>query len=151
MALAWVAEAQPKRPSATVTPSVARAEVSPGGEAVLDLHVTLPARVHVQAHKLTDPFFIPTVLTVDSGKGATVADIQYPPSERLKQAGLEEPLVVFGSDFNIKARIKIAADAPAGDLTIPGRLRYQACDETTCYPPARAEATWTVHVGAKRN
>ena len=144
------AGAQPKRPEATVTSTVLTPSVAPGGEARLALAVTLPANVHVQSNKPSDPFFIPTVLTVEPPAGFTVEDVIYPKSERLKQEGLAEPLIVFGNRFTIEVRLKAAASAAAGSRVVPGRLRYQACDATTCYPPARAEATWTLQVGAGR-
>lgn len=142
--------AQPQRPQATLTPVVVSKEIVAGGEARLDLQVVLPPNVHVQANELTDPFFIPTVLTIDAPKGISVQEIVYPPSETLKQAGVSEPLVVFGSKFVLRVRLKLSGDVSAGELSVPGRLRYQACDETQCYPPARADATWTVRVAPPR-
>jgi hypothetical protein len=144
------AAAQPKRPEAMVTASTLTPSVAPGGEARLVLAVTLPANVHVQSNKPSDPFFIPTVLTVEPPAGFTVEDVIYPKSEQLKQEGLAEPLIVFGNRFTIEVRLKAAASAAAGSRVVPGRLRYQACDATTCYPPARAEASWTLQVGAAR-
>lgn len=142
--------AQPKRPQATVTPvSVARA-IAPGDDVELELKVRLPADVHVQSNAPSDPFFIPTVLTIEAPAGLTVQRVVYPPSQTLKQAGLAEPLVVFGSEFSLRARLAVGADVTPGELVVPARLRYQACDATTCYPPARAETRWTVRVAPKR-
>ena len=42
----------------------------------------------------------------------------------------------------------VAAGTAPGELTIPARLRYQACDETMCYFPTTAETGWTVRVVA---
>lgn len=142
-------EAQPKRPQATVDPLVVTKRIVPGGDAQLELKVTLPSRIHVQSDKPNDPFLIPTVLTLEPPKGVTVAEIVYPPSESLKQTGAAEPLVVFGSEFVIRARVKVAGDVAPGVVTLPGRLRYQACDDTQCFPPLRAEATWTLRVAAR--
>lgn len=138
--------AQPKRPQAEIAPIVETARVAPGGEARLSLHVKLPSRMHVQSNKPSDPLFIPTVLTVDVPKGVTVAEIIYPSSERLKQDGLKDPLVVFGSEFTLRVRLKVASTVPPGELVVPGRLRYQACDDTTCYPPRNADTKWSLQV-----
>jgi thiol:disulfide interchange protein len=35
-----------------------------------------------------------------------------------------------------------------GDVTIPARLRYQACDESVCYIPQAVQTGWTVKVVA---
>jgi DsbC/DsbD-like thiol-disulfide interchange protein len=139
-----------QRPQATVTASVPTRDIVAGRDAQLDLKVTLPPQIHVQGNKPKDPFLIPTVLTIDAPKGVVVQEIVYPKSELLKQAGVAEPLVVFGNEFSLRVRVKLAADLATGALAIPGRLRYQACDDRRCYPPARAEATWTLRVAAAR-
>ncbi len=135
-----------RRPQATLTPSVTTKDVVAGREVQLELRVTLPPQIHVQSNKPKDPFLIPTVLTIDAPKGIAVQDIVYPPSSLLKQAGVAEPLVVFGNEFVLRVRVKLDAEIPAGELAIPGRLRYQACDDAQCYPPARAETTWTSRI-----
>ena len=43
----------------------------------------------------------------------------------------------------------VLAPAPAsaaGDLVVPAHLKYQACDESVCYPPAKADAQWTLAI-----
>ena len=35
---------------------------------------------------------------------------------------------------------------PSGDVVIPGRLRYQACDDKICYQPTTAPVEWTLRV-----
>jgi DsbC/DsbD-like thiol-disulfide interchange protein len=145
-AAATVLHAQFKRPRAEVVPVVETASVAPGGEARLALKVTLPPKVHVQSDKPSDPSLIPTVLTLDLPKGLSVSQTVYPKSEPLKQEGVRDPLSVFGSEFTIRILLKVARDVAPGALVVPGRLRYQACDETTCFPPATAEAKWSLQV-----
>ena len=43
-------------------------------------------------------------------------------------------------------RLSLAASAAAGDLAVPAVLRYQACNATVCFPPARAALTWQLPV-----
>jgi DsbC/DsbD-like thiol-disulfide interchange protein len=138
--------AQPGRPKATVTPAGETAAPKAGTTARVSLNVTLPADVHVQSDKPRDPSLIPTVLTVDAPAGVTVSKIVYPTPTNLAQAGQKQPLAVFGPTFTIGVELALAKDLPPGDLVIPARLRYQACDARACYPPARAEAQWTLRV-----
>lgn len=147
MSAATALHGQPDRPRARVAPVVETGSVAPGGEARLALKVTLPPRIHVQSDKPSDPSFIPTVLTLDVPKGLSVAETVYPKSERLKQEGLKDPLSVFGSEFTVRVRLNVSRDARPGVIVVPGRLRYQACNETTCFPPATADAKWTLRVG----
>lgn len=141
-----VVSAQLVRPKAEVKTAVSQASVKPGGRVLLSLDVKLPETVHVQADKPRDPALIPTALTVTPPAGVTIGKISYPAASDLKQAGQKEPLAVFGHAFTITVDAEVGAGVAPGDLVIPARLRYQACDESMCYPPARAEAQWTVRV-----
>jgi DsbC/DsbD-like thiol-disulfide interchange protein len=150
--IAWgaapVVRAQIKRPKAELTATVATdaAAVKPGKVVQVALKVTLPQTVHVQSDKPRDPAFIPTVLTIDAPAGVTVGKIRYPPAKDLKQEGSKTPLAVFGPEFTINVDLTLAKDAAAGDLVVPAHLKYQACDEAVCYPPAKADAQWTLSV-----
>lgn len=112
------------------------------------LQVSLPDTLHVQSNKPRDPSLIPTVLTVDAPAGVRVAEIVFPRPTDLAQAGQPEPLAVFEHAFPIGVRFDISPDVAPGTLEIPGRLRYQACDENLCYAPTSADVTWRMTVVA---
>jgi DsbC/DsbD-like thiol-disulfide interchange protein len=139
------ASAQPGRPRAEVTPVVASAAKA-GETARVTLEVRLPRDAHVQANKPRDPSLIPTVLTVETPPGITVEAVSYPPPTDLVQAGRSEPLAVLGPEFTIEVRLSIAATADAGEAVVPAVLRYQACNDALCFPPARATAEWRLKV-----
>jgi thiol:disulfide interchange protein DsbD len=146
-ASAAIAHAQ--RPKADVTPIAERDAVHAGTDVRLALQVRLPVGLHMQSNKPRDPLFIPTALSIDAPAGVTVAEIVFPPSTDLKQEGQAQPLAVFEREFAIGVRVTLApniAAGAAGDLAIPVRMRYQACDEKVCYLPQRAEASWTLHI-----
>jgi thiol-disulfide isomerase/thioredoxin len=135
---------QPKRPRAELTP-VAGASARAGGKVVVTLKVKLPPDVHVQANKPRDPALIPTVLTIDAPEGVSVEKITYPAPSDFMQAGQSKPLAVLGPEFSVDVQLALGA-ASTGVLTIPARLRYQACDATLCYVPVTATTQWTVKV-----
>jgi hypothetical protein len=145
LALAPTLAAQQTRPRAEVTPSESTT-VSAGTTAHLTLKVRLPEHVHVQAHEPRDPLLIPTVLTVEAPAGTTVEAVTYPPPTELTQAGRREPLAVLGPEFEIDVRLQVAATATAGERRAPAVLRYQACNDTVCFPPARAVTEWRLTV-----
>ena len=146
VAVAGAASAQVRRPQAAVVP-LAEKPAAPAGSAVrLALKVSLPDSLHTQSDKPADPTLIPTVLTIDAPPGVTVDDIVYPAAIELKQQGLDEPLRVFEREFVVGAQVTIAPDAAVGDLSLPGRLRYQACNDMMCFPPATVEFAWALRV-----
>ncbi|MEZ5289454.1 MAG: protein-disulfide reductase DsbD family protein [Vicinamibacterales bacterium] len=145
LALPVLAAAQTTRPRAKVEPVVAATAIAPGAAVDVLLKVRLPRDVHVQAHEPRDPLLIPTVLSVDPTDGVTVTGITYPVPTDLTQAGRAEALAVLGPEFEIAVTLSLAASV-AGDLSVPAVLRYQACNDRVCFPPARATATWRLHV-----
>jgi hypothetical protein len=136
----------PQRPRAEVTPAVETSPVRAGTVARLSLRVRLPKDIHVQSNKPRDPSLIPTVLTIDPPAGVTVDAVHYPKATDLAQPNRKEPLAVYGSAFEIGVKVSLAPGVPAGDLVVPATLRYQACNDTVCFPPARATAQWTLNV-----
>lgn len=146
-AFAGLAHAQLKSLKADVTPAVPEGQVfRAGAKGTVTLRVQLPATVHVQSDKPLDPSLIPTALTIDPPAGLRVEKIVYPAALKLKQEGQAQPLAVFGPDFTITVHLAVGVGAAAGELSVPARLRYQACDEFMCYPPKNVDTKWTVRI-----
>jgi thiol:disulfide interchange protein DsbD len=141
--------AQTQRPRAEVTPLVATDGVRPGTELRAALQVKVPEGLHVNSNKPRDENLIPVRLTVTAPAGVNVTELVFPQPTDLKQRGQEQPLSVFEREFIIGVTMAIAPGTPPGDLVIPARLRYQACDETMCYIPTNADTSWTVKVVAQ--
>ena len=138
--------AQVQRVRAQLTPVTATNGVAAGGELRAALKISLPEGFHVNSNKPRDESLIPIVLTVIPPTGVTVKEIVYPTPTDLKQKGAEQPLSVFERDFTIGVALAIDPATAPGELSIPLRLRYQACDETMCYIPTSAEAVWATNV-----
>ena len=138
--------AQAKPPKADVTAVAPVGPVRAGGSTRLVLSVRLPKDVHVQSDKPRDRLLIPTELTLKAPNGIVVDRIVYPKASDLAQSGRKEPLAVFSGDFMIEAHMTLASGLAAGDVSVPGQLRYQACDASLCYAPARADVQWTLRV-----
>jgi thiol:disulfide interchange protein len=146
LATAAVADAQLRRPRAEVTPLVETNAVHAGGPVRVALKVSLPEGLHTQSNRPRDPLFIPTEVSVEAPSGVTFDEIVWPPSIDLKQEGQEQPLNVFDHEFAIGVRLTLAATLAPGDLVVPVRLRYQACDPTICYPPVNEQTQWTLKI-----
>ncbi|MBA2355110.1 MAG: hypothetical protein H0V80_10630, partial [Acidobacteria bacterium] len=134
------------RPKAQVTPFVAADSVPAGATIRVAVTVTLPAGLHVQSDAPRDPSLIPTVLSVDAPAGLSVQSLVYPTPSDFAQEGQPQPLAVFDHEFVAGAVLQVPAGQTPGPLTIPGRLRYQACDDRVCFAPQTAQVTWTTRI-----
>jgi thioredoxin:protein disulfide reductase len=146
-ALAGSAHAQLRPMKVDVTPAVPEGQVfRAGAKGTVTLRVKLPESMHVQSDKPRDKSLIPTALTIEAPAGIRVEKIVYPTASTLKQEGQTEPLAVFGPDFTIIVHLAVAPNTAAGELQVPAKLRYQACDEVMCYRPVSVETRWTIRV-----
>lgn len=144
-----VSATQITRPTAVVTPLAESSAARSGREVRLAARVVLPsAELHVQANKPREEGLIPTVLTLEAPEGVTITELVYPEATEFSVAGFDQPLLVYGHDFVIGVRATVAATVPLGTVSIPARLRYQACNDSVCFLPLTVETRWTLPVVA---
>jgi thiol:disulfide interchange protein DsbD len=143
---ASVAHAQIRGVTAEVSPIVGADGVHPGTTVRAAVQAKLPEGFHVQSNKPRDPSLIPTRLTFDAVPSVAVAEVVFPPPVDQKVLGYDEPLAVFEREFPIGVQFAVSTGAPPGDVAVPGHLRYQACNENTCFPPKTIDVVWTLHV-----
>ena len=122
---------------------------APGAIARVALRVSIPEGFHVQSNQPRDPTLIPTVLAIDPPPGVSAVEVVFPKAIDFEQKGGAQPLAVFEREFVIGARLQVDRRQPPGDLVIPARLRYQACDDKVCFRPMTADVSWTVRIVAK--
>ncbi len=142
-------QAQPPRPRpiAALTPLVAATTAPQGREVRLAVRAVLPATdLHVQSNTPSEEGLIPTVLTIDPPAGITIEELVYPTATEFAVAGFDKPLLVYGHEFVIGVRATVASTVAPGTVTIPARLRYQACDDLLCYTPITVETQWALTV-----
>ena len=141
-----VVSAQMRAPRAELATGVETPKVRAGRPATLTLRVTLPPAVHVQSNQPRDEAFFPTALVITPPAGVTVTATRYPPAVDFKQEGQDAPLAVFEKSFTVAVTVHVAASLAPGDLVVPGRFDYQACDDRVCYRPIKTEVSWTLAV-----
>jgi thiol:disulfide interchange protein len=101
---------------------------------------------HVNAHKPLDEFLIPTEITLAAANGISLANTIYPEHILFDLAG--DKLAVYEHTFNIGLLLQVAADAAPGEHKLQGELKYQACNDQMCFPPAKLPLEIVVTVGA---
>ena len=112
------------------------------------LEVKLPLQLregyHMNTNMPPDPYLIPLRLTWDSGPIG--AEVVYPKPELHKVEFSTAPLPVFSGKFELVTRFKVPASVQPGLVNIPGKLRYQACNDRMCLPPKTIDITLPVSV-----
>ena len=134
------------RPEAAIAPFVETDGVRAGSSTRVALTVTLPEGVHVQSNKPRDPSLIAATLTIDAPPGVRLTHLVFPQAKDFALSGQAEPLAVFDHEFVAGAELEIAGSVPPGDLVVPARFRYQACNDRVCFAPLTATTGWTLRI-----
>ena len=107
------------------------------GEAKISVSVT--PNFHVNSNTPSDAYLIPLKLTWTPGGALEPVGVVFPKPRMEKYEFSDKPLSVFTGDFDLVAKFKAPTDAPQGPGIMVGKLRYQACNNNSCFPPKTAE------------
>lgn len=114
----------------------------------LAVRVQLGGDWHVNAHRPLDEFLIPTELALTPPTGFEVKEVVYPEPVTITLEGTGESLAVYGETFVLGVAISVGEGVAPGEHVIPGTLKYQACDNKQCLPPASVDVEIRVKVVA---
>jgi Disulphide bond corrector protein DsbC/AhpC/TSA family len=125
---------------------------APGSLVTLTTEVRLPPDVHVYAPGVTG--YKPIELVIDALPEMRFKLPVYPHSKALYLPAIKETVPVFEGTFHISQDVRVNTAASFSSslgsdgkvFTISGRLKYQACDKTTCFLPTSVPVKWEFRV-----
>ena len=111
-----------------VSPAVVKVDAHGKGSATL--HFEVKPEYHINSHKPSNELLIPTELATPQGPVKLTA--QYPEGHDILLLGTEKVNVYSG-----KFDLKVDADAKGlrSNSVVPVELKYQACNNNSCFPP----------------
>lgn len=133
-----------------VKPVLSVSAVKPGQKAKLAVVLRVKKGWHVNANKPNEDFLIPTVVTLKPAPGITLGKPAYPKAKELKVAFSPESLAVYEGEVPVLLDIAVAKNVKPGQVTLKGEVKYQPCDDTSCFAPATKPFTVTIRI-AKPN
>jgi len=101
---------------------------------------------HINDHKPTLEYLIPSQLKLESIPEITVQDIDYPKGKPVKFEFEDKPLSVYQGKVLVQAALKIPRSTQPGVYTLKGKFAYQACNDHACFPPSSAPVELSVKV-----
>jgi len=112
---------------------IADAQSIPAGQrAELHLRFQLLQGFHVNSHTPKSPSLIPTGLTLTPAPGVKPGDPVFPPGQPFSFSfDPKEKIDVYANTFTVRLPVV----ATSGAHTVDATLKYQACDNSSCYPP----------------
>jgi len=94
---------------------------------------------HVNSNTPSYEYLIPLKLTWTATGALDAGQVTFPKPTLEKYEFDPKPLSVFTGKLELVANFKVTATAPAGPGAAAGKLRYQACSNSACYPPKTIE------------
>lgn len=127
--------------------SLGKPEAVRGGETPLDARAIVANGWHINAHQPTETFLIPTELSFVLPPGIATGTVHYPSPETKSFAFAPgKQLLVHEGTLTISTTLMVPADFVGSKIRIEAKLRYQACNDTTCSPPTTATTELLVPV-----
>lgn len=105
---------------------------------------------HINDHRPTLDYLIPTELKLEPDKRLSVEKVVYPKGTFERFAFSDTPLSVYEGTVVLGAILKIARATPPGSYTLKGQLSYQACNDHACLPPANVPISQNLKVVSRK-
>jgi hypothetical protein len=109
--------------------------VQAGAAQTIELHFRVAGGFHINSHTPKQKSLIRTELAVAEPDGVKIPAVDFPNgSDYSFPADPATKLSIYSGEFVLTMHIT----AQSGDHLIQGALHYQACDNSTCFPPRNA-------------
>lgn len=145
LALAWLPSLY-SQSSGILTATPPARNVGKRGEVMAaKVAVQMRGGYHVNSNTPADPYIIPLRLTWDAAP-LEVAEVVYPKPQLENYSFSTKPVSVFTGDFDVVTRFKVPARMPLGPGVLIGKLRYQACTDSSCLPPKTVEIRLPIQI-----
>lgn len=128
--------------SGSTTPDKIKRGQSTKASVVIDI----PSGLHIQSNKPLDKFLVPTKLEVTTPEGMRVGPIIYPRALTRKLKFSKGAVAVYEGHAVIKFSLTVPPTYKGGSGEVKGNLRFQACNDDSCFPPVTREVKFTVSV-----
>jgi hypothetical protein len=112
---------------------------------MVKLVATLSDGFHLNSHTPVEDFLIPLSLKWTGGP-VEAGEVVYPKPQMLKVPFQEKAMSVLTGKFEMDTPFKAPASASVGPAVVTGKLRYQACNDKSCFPPKTIDVKLPVEV-----
>lgn len=142
--------AQNLKPEDTVATQVllSNEKLKPGAEFRGAVVLDVRDGFHINSSAPSDPALIPTKVEVSSGAGISVSRYVYPRAVSRTFQFSEKPLEVYEGKVLVGFLGKVDRAVKLGKQELQVKVRFQACNDDTCFRPVTAMAKVPVEIAA---
>jgi len=129
-----------------VTGSLAPNKIKKGRIVRASVVMDIPNGLHVQSSRPLDKFLVATKLDVETPSGIQVGPIAYPRALMRKLKFSKGAVAVYEGRATLRFNVTVPANYSGGSGEIKGKLRFQACNDESCFPPVTREVKMWLNV-----
>ena len=130
----------------SVSGSLAPDKIKKGRVVRASVVMDIPNGLHVQSSKPLDKFLVATKLDVETPSGMQVGPISYPRAQMRNLKFSKKAVAVYEGRAILRFNVTVPANYSGGAGEIKGKLRFQACNDESCFPPMTREVKMWLNV-----
>jgi thiol:disulfide interchange protein DsbD len=142
----FAAAAPQSAPNIPVDGSLASNKTGRGRSVKGTVVMDIPSGYHVNSNRPLEKFLIPTQLQIEASKGVRVGPITYPRPILRSLKFSKSKVSVFEGRTTIRFNVTVPRSFAANSAELKGRLRFQSCNDDTCFPPQTREVKLWLNV-----
>src|SRR5882724_12150704 len=133
-------------PNIPVNGSLATNETQRGRPVQGTIVIDIPSGYHVNSNRPLEKFLIATQLQIEAPKGIRVGPIVYPRPLLRSLKFSKSKVSVFEGRTTIRFSVTLPRSFTGNSAELKARLRFQSCNDDTCFPPQTREVKLWLNV-----
>ena len=135
----FAALAPQSAPNIPVNGSLAASRIGRGRTVQGTIVMDIPSGYHANSNRPLERFLIATQLQIEAPQGIRVGPILYPRALLRSLKFSKNKVSVFEGRTTIRFSVTVPRDFKGNSAELKARLKYQACNDDTCFPPQTRE------------
>ncbi len=126
-------------PNIPVNGSLAASKIARGRTVAGTIVMDIPSGYHANSNRPLERFLIATQLQLEAPQGIRVGPILYPRAILRSLKFSKNKVSVFEGRTTIRFSVTVPRDFKGNSAELKARLKFQACNDDTCFPPQTRE------------
>ena len=126
-------------PNIPVNGSLAASRIGRGRTVQGTIVMDIPSGYHANSNRPLERFLIATQLQIEAPQGIRVGPIVYPRALLRSLKFSKNKVSVFEGRTTIRFSVTVPRDFRGNSAELKAHLKYQACNDDTCFPPQTRE------------
>lgn len=129
-----------------VSGSIAPDKIKKGRVVRGTVTIDIPSGLHVQSNRPLDKYLVATKLDLETPSGMKAGPVSYPRPLMRNLKFSKQAVAVFEGRAVLRFNVTVPANYNGSSGDIKGKLRFQACNDDSCFPPQTREVKMWLNV-----